>query len=121
VKWKIYYSDHTKEHDTSVSSENATPFSITRRADVQVIIQGDPDHKWVTRSGFDFYVWDQRGGRAEWFEADHFGLDHYLLQPGYRCVLFGTRIDTKRFNEIFNLARQEWGDKTAFAKHERKP
>lgn len=121
MKWKIYYSDHTRESDTSVNSEQVTPYSIIRRADVQVIVQESPDHNWVTLSGFDFYVWDNRGGGAQWYEADHFGLDHYLLQPGYRCVLFGTRIDKDRFKEIFNIARSEFGNKSIFAKGERHP
>jgi hypothetical protein len=119
--WKIYYSDHTEENDTSVSSEQLVPFAIKRRADVQVIVQSSSDHRWKTLSGKDYYTWDIRGGDAEWFGEDIFGLHNYLLKPGYKCVLFGVVINSARFNEIFNLARKEWGNKEAFARTERHP
>jgi len=116
MSWVIYYSDNTTISDWDVS-----PYRIERRADVQVIIQDSPEHKWFTLSGYDFYVWDCRGDKAQWFEADHFGLDHYLLQPGFKCVLFGTRIDKKRFREIFDRARAEMGEKHVFMPKERHP
>ena len=121
MKWKIYYSDHSEKHDTSVGSEYVTPFSITRRADVQVIMLESPDHNWITLSGYDYYIWDNKGDGAKWWGIDIFGLHHYLLQPGYKCVIFGTRIDKNRFREIFDLARKEFGNKPIFAKGERKP
>jgi hypothetical protein len=124
VKWKIYYSDHTKEHDTSVNSEQLTPFGIDRRDDIQVIVQESADHGWVTLSGYDYYIWDARGGDAKWFGVDLFGLYHYLLQPGYKCTLFGVMLDKVRFGEIFNLAREDMNftqPKEAFATNERHP
>lgn len=124
LKWKIYYSDHAKDHDTSVSSEQATPFSITRRADVQVIVFESHDHKWRTLSGYDYYYWDSKEREARWWGVDIFGLHHYLLQPGHKCVLFGTIIDKDRFNEIFNMAREDMlflQPKVIFANDERQP
>jgi len=115
----VYYSD-----GKTVSSEDATPFSIKRRADVQVIIQASKDHKWVTLSGYDYYVWDDRGGGAKWFGVDIFGLHHYLLHPGYKCVLFGVVIDKDRFREIFDIARNDMmflQSKEIFAKDEKQP
>ena len=119
MNWKVYYSD-----DSTISSENATPFSIEKRADVQVIVQESADHKWVTLSGYDFYMWDARGGKARWWGGDHFGFNHYLLQPGSKCVLFGTHIDNNRFREIFDVARDDimfLQSKGIFAKDERHP
>ena len=116
MKWIVYYSDGRTISDWQVS-----PYKIPRRADVQVIVQRSPEHNWVTLSNYDFYVWDKRGGEAQWYEADHFGLDHYLLQPGLKCVLFGTRIDKKQFKEIFDRAREEFGKKEAFMPKERHP
>lgn len=115
MSWAIYYSD-----GTTVTSAEFTPFEIPRRADVQVIVQQSADHNWVTRSGKDYYVWDDRGG-WKWFGVDIFGLHHYLLQPGRRCVLFGTEIDSAQFNAIFNRARDEFGDKQVFERRERRP
>lgn len=116
VKWCVYYSD-----GTTISSEDATPFSVVRRADVQVIAQESADHNWVTLCGYDFYVWDTRGEETKWWGADRFGRDHYLQQPGFKCVLFGTFIDDKTFREVFNLARNEFGNKEIYASKERHP
>ena len=116
MKWKVYYSD-----GTGISSDDATPFSITERANVQVVIQLSPDHNWVTVSGYDYYVWDTHGKETKWWGVDIFGLHHYLLQPGSKCVLFGTIIDKKTFNEIFDRARSEFGEKSGYESDERKP
>ena len=117
MKWKVYYSD-----GAYISSEDTTPFGITRREDVQVIIQHHPDTNWKTLSGLDYYAWDDRGGGPKWWGCtDRFALNHYLRQPGYKCVLFGTWIESKDFDRIFNEARKEWGEKTAFARKERQP
>ena len=121
MKWKIYYSDHAEESDTSVNSEQVTPYNIIRRADVQVIVQESPDLGWVTLSGYDYYMWDCRGEETKWWGGDIFGLHHYLLQSGYKCVLFGTMIDKKSFSKIFNLALEEFEDKTGYTREERKP
>jgi len=115
--WQVWYSD-----GKSISSENVTPFRIDRREDVQVIIQDDKDNKWRTLSGLDWYVWDNRGNGAKWWGCtNQYALDHYLRQPGYKCVLFGTWIETEDYDRIFNQARKEWGEKTGFARGERQP
>ena len=115
--WEIYYSD-----GTSISSENTTPSNIEHHEDVQVIIQKENEHKWVTLSGTDFYVWDDRGEGAKWWRVnDRFGVDYYLRKPGCKCVLFGTWIETKDFRKIFNKARKKLGDKHIFTPQERKP
>lgn len=116
MRWKVYYSD-----GTSISSDDITPWAIENRADVQVIVQESKDNRWVTRSGKDYYIWAERGGGAKWYGVDIFGLHHYLLQPGYKCVLFGVEIDSKVFNEIFNRARAEFGDKETYERNERQP
>lgn len=116
MSWQVYYSD-----GKTVCAEDATPISITRRADVQVIIQESADHNWVTLCQYDYYVWDTRGGVTKWWGVDLFGLYHYLLQPGSRCVLFGTMIDKRTFRAIFDRARAEFGNKEVFANDERHP
>ena len=106
----------------TISSQDATPFSITRREDVQVIIQPSDEHNWVTLTGTDYYVWDDRGKGAKWWGVnDRSGLDWYFRKPGYKCVLFGTWIETEDFRRIFNQARERWGNKEVFANDERKP
>ena len=116
MSWAIYYSDKT-----TISSEDATPFSIEHRTDVQVIIQDSHDHNWVTLSGYDYYVWDIHGDETKWWGVDKFGLHHYWLQPGCRCILLGTWTNKKNFREILDRARAEFGDKPVFERSERKP
>ena len=114
--WKIYYSD-----GSTIGSKNIDPFYIEKRADIQVIVQESVDHNWITTCIYDYYVWDSRGEETRWWGADLFGLHHYLLQPGKKCVLFGTMLDKKTFREIFNRARKEFGDKKIFTDSEQKP
>ena len=102
MSWKVYYSD-----DTTISSEEATPFNIDRRGDVQVIVQESDDHNWVTLSGWDYYMWDDRGGGAEWFGGDREGLSSYIRKPGYKGVLIGDFID----KELFILIDESHFDK----------
>jgi hypothetical protein len=116
IYWKIFYTN-----GSSISSEDATPFSIEQRENVQVIIQRDEEHNWLTLSGYDFYLWDDRGKGAKWWKADRQGRDHYLRQPGSKCVLFGTWIETEDFRRIFNQARDEFGAKEIFDPDERRP
>lgn len=115
MNWKVYYSD-----DDTISSEETTPFEITKRADVQVIVQDNIDHGWATLCGTDYYVWDDRHSGLRWWGVDQFGFYHYLLQPGDKCVLFGISIDNKRFREIFDRARGE-REKSGFVPNERQP
>jgi hypothetical protein len=116
VNWKVYYSN-----ETTISSEEATPFSIEKRDGVQVIVQGSEEHKWRTLSDYDYYMWDARGGDARWFGGDREGLSTYLRQPGHKCVLIGEFIDDKLFRKIFDKAREELGNKEAFTRDERHP
>jgi hypothetical protein len=117
MDWAVYYTD-----GSAVSSADATPFEIAHREDVQVIIQADDEHRWVTLTGTDYYVWDDRGRGAKWWRVnDRSGLDHYLRKPGEKAVLYGSWIEPEDFRRIFNEARAEWGTKAAFARHEQLP
>ena len=113
--WKIYYSDKT------TASNKVSPFDIKHRSDVQVIVQESPDHVWITTCKSDYYTWGDRGDGPKWWGVDQFGLYHYLLQPGEKCVLFGVTIGHERFREIFDRARSEFGNKEIFERDERHP
>jgi len=114
--WSVYYSD-----DTVAASAEYTPFELPRRTDVQVIVQDNVNHGWVTRCGHDFYVWDDRGGGWRWWNATYSGLMQYLMKPGRKCVLFGYEIDKAQYNAIFNRARAEFGEKNGYENTERIP
>lgn len=117
AKWCIYYSD-----GSTISSEDATPFSVTygKRENVQVIIQPDLEHNWVTLSGYDYYMWDTREPETKWWGGDQQGLDYYLRTPGFKCVLFGSFVSKYKFREILNSATKDLGAKSGFDAIERK-
>ncbi len=116
MNWEVWYSD-----GWSVSSDDVPPHEITKRDRVQVIIQGDDEHRWVTVAGYDFYMWDDRGNGDKWFGGDREGLSTYLRQPGYKCVLMGEMIDKVLFRKIMNDARKRLGEKAGYESTERKP
>lgn len=119
--WAIYYSSHDYSEHIRITSEDFTPIAISKRSGVQVIMRQNSDHNWVTLSGYDFYMWDSRGGKPRWWGGDWIGFQNYLLSPGNKCVLFGEYIEDWLFREIFNKAREEFGHKTGYLKNERKP
>lgn len=117
MKWEIFYSDNT-----SITSDEATPFSIPHREDVQVIIQTDRKVKWKVLCGLDFYYWADKGRGARWWGAtNRYALDHYLRQPGEKAVLFGTWLENEDYDKILFDARKKWGEKTGFDRDENKP
>lgn len=108
--WRIYYGDG--------SIFSGDPEGAPAR-NVQVIVQHCPDHGWQAVSGTDYYVW--RGGR--WFGVDKFGLYDYLIDPGWKRVLFGRTLTREEYNLIWQqmMADPEMPKKTAFNKRERRP
>lgn len=119
--WKIYYSD-----DTSITSYDATPYSLKKRNGIQVIVQDThPEVGWHTVCGDHFYVWDNRGSGFSWWGVDNFGLYDYLLQSGHKYVLFGESIDNTKFREIFNRAKEDMElfgkEKVGFTRSEVQP
>ena len=117
MNWKIYYGD-----GTTFSDQDGTPFIAPAR-DVQVIVMNDKNHAWRTQAGNDYYVWDDRGDGARWWGVDQFGMYDYLIDPGYKRVLFGRTVTSNQFDNIFRLASNDpdFPKKTAFANRERKP
>jgi len=117
VNWKIYYGD-----DSTFSDQDGSPWCAPAR-NVQVIVMSDKDHGWRTQAGDDYYVWDCRDGETRWWGLkDRFGLYDYLIEPGYKRVLFGRTITSDRFSVIFKRASNDpdFPKKTAFANKERK-
>ena len=114
--WKVYYSN-----GSTISSQDASPWSIVRRNGIQVIVEESPEHIWVTISGSDYYIWDERYEVARWLGVDQFGFYDYMLKPGHRCVLFGETISASEFRKIFDRAQAELGNKEVFRPDERHP
>ena len=116
MSWEVHY-----RKGPFVSSEHCTPYSIDKRRGVQAIIQTDTEHRWVTVPAYDFYMWDARGGEAQWFGGDYAGLILYLLTPGNKAVLLGEHIDKYRYREILNNVTERLGEKAGYNRGERKP
>jgi hypothetical protein len=118
VKWKIYYSD-----GKTISSEDATPFSIERRVGVQVIVQEDPEKGWLALPPYDYYMFGARGGAPKWFPGDQVGLFQYITQPGSKCILLGEWVDDIIYRKILNRATEDrmFACKTGYAPWERQP
>lgn len=116
VDWAIYYGD-----DSVCTSQDYTPDRVPAR-NVQVITIADVNHGWLTQTGSDYYVWDDRDNGHRWWGVDIFGLYDYLIEPGYKRVLFGRTVTSNRFDEIFRRANGDMqANKTGFYVRERKP
>ena len=116
MEWCIFYGDGSR-----YSSLGEPQYAPAR--DVQLIVIKDPDHKWRTASGCDYYVWDDRGDGYSWWGVDHNGLYDYWIEPGWKRILQGRSITSRQFQKLFNAVQDdsEWGRKTAFYPNERKP
>lgn len=119
--WAVYYVTNDYKGYTVATSWDYTPFSLPVRNNVVVIMRKDQDHNWLTLSGYDYYYWEAKGGKARWWGANYDGYQNYMKRPGHRCVLFGEFIEDDLFRTIFDIARNSYGDKTGFGKEERRP
>lgn len=108
--WKVYYGDGS----TFTGEVQDAP-----ARDVQVIIQSSKDCGWQAVAGTDYYVW--RGDR--WFGVDLFGLYDYLLEPGWKRVLFGRTLTTDEYDAVWQraMADPDMPPKTVFGRGERRP
>ena len=105
MSWKVYYSD-----DSTFSNQDGTPWIAPAR-DVQVIIQDHPEVGVELVTSADYYVWMLGDNRAYWWSVDIFGLFDYLIEPGYKRVLFGRTIGRDEYAQVIKKAgieKQGW-------------
>lgn len=95
--WKILYGD-----GTVVSSGDCAVPDVPAR-DIQVIVQDHPEVGVEMVHGCDYYVWHH----WRWWACDLFGLWDYLVEPGWKAVLFGRTLLRHEFDEIFKVAAKE--------------
>ena len=112
MSWKVYYSD-----DSTFSSEDGSPWIVPAR-DVQIIVQDHPEVRVELVTGGDYYVWMSSGNRAYWWGVDIFGLFDYLIEPGYKRVLFGRTLTREEYGKIIQKANI---DKAGWLPTERRP
>jgi hypothetical protein len=114
MKWVIYYGD-----DTTVNDGQLLPADVPKR-NVQVIAQEDADCGQHFLRSNDYYWWNG----IHWEGGDLFGLYDYLIDPGYKVVLFGRTVTNNEYQTIYNraLAGSEYlPRKSARREWERKP
>lgn len=115
MQWKIWYSDKTTYTSLDGGPEEAPANNV------QVIVQSSKDHGWQALSNSHFYIW--RYGRWWTVDMQGFGLFQYLLEPGWKRVLFGSQILDDDYNHIWYLAMNDpdMPPKTGGSKTERRP
>jgi len=118
MNWIIFYDVDNTFSDADGSQWMAPVFGV------QVIIERDKDHGWRSEVGFDYYCWHDIGNGYEWVGMDHIGYIDYMAMPGMKRVLFGRKLSTEKFGEIFRVAKiaatKAWGNKTAYGNRERR-
>ena len=95
AKFKIWYDDGTVY--------SGKPELAPKRG-VQCIAQTDPEcGRTICRSD-DFYVYQEYDGILGFQGVDQFGLHDYLIEPGYKLVLFGRTIGNREYKSILQKA-----------------
>lgn len=112
LQWRIYYGD-----DTTYSNQDGSPEATPKR-DVQVIVQVDSEVGRVLLHRFDFYWWQD----GQWYGGDYFGLVDYLIQPGWKIVLFGRSVPNSDYRALVTAAStdSDFPRKSAYAVGERR-
>lgn len=91
MDWKIFYSDGT--------TYNGSP-EFAPKTKVQAIIVKDDLIGRRIESSVDQYIYSpERGG---WRGVDKFALYEYLVESGYKIVLFGSVMIDKDFRELWD-------------------
>lgn len=115
INWKIYYGD-----DTEYTNVDGPP-ELAPKRNVQIIGVSDYHTGHRLERENDYYVWaPERGG---WRGCDQFGLYDYLIDPGFKIVLFGRMLNNAEFARIFKKAQNDpdLPRRSAYLKEERRP
>lgn len=94
IIWRIYYSDGTHYDNLSGGPEDAPA------RDVQVVAVADYKVGVYFLTGHDYYIFQD----GVWFGVDRFGLFDYLIEPGWKRVLFGRTIRSAEYDMIVRAA-----------------
>ena len=97
MKWKIYYDDNRTTSNLDEKPENVE----TRGVMCIVIENGEVGRQLVARHDYFWYV------DGNWAGGDIFGLFDYLLEPGFKKVLFGRTIDSDKYESIIKRALED--------------
>lgn len=93
LDWKIYYGDRS-----TVSNLDCSPEQVPKRNVQGILVRDDNVGRRVERQT-DNYVWKENG----WVGVDQFGLFDYLIDPGFKIVLFGRTIGYNEYSALIDL------------------
>jgi len=115
MKWKIRYGDNT-----TYSNLDGEPQDAPKR-NIQIISQRCELVSHRIERDNDYYVWDSEYGG--WKGCDQFGLYDYLIDSGFKIVLFGRQLTNEEYSRILTVATQDkdFPKKDSWAKSERRP
>jgi len=98
MEWKIYYSGAT------YSSDDGPP-ELAPKRDVQAIaVASELTGRRIERSE-DHYIWTPENGG--WRGADKFGLFDYLIDPGFKVVLFGRTLSDDAYRAVWDKVSRD--------------
>jgi hypothetical protein len=97
IRWKVFY-----EGGKTFSSEDGDVTEAPTRG-AQVIVQDQKCNGAEFLTGDDYYGWN----KGRWQGYDLFGLYDYLLEPGWKRVLFGRMLKQHEYDKIVKQANFE--------------
>jgi len=115
MKWKIFYGD-----GSTYSNEDGSP-ELAPKRNVQIVIHSSELVGFSIEREEHYYLWQaDRGG---WTAANEFGLYDYLIDPGFKIVLFGRTLNLTEYQAILNraIADPDVPRKSAWLREERRP
>lgn len=93
VEWKIFYSDG------SYTNEDGPPELAPKRGVQAIAVRDDLIGRRIERSE-DHYIWTPENGG--WRGVDEFGLFDYLIEPGFKVVLFGRTLSNDDYRATWD-------------------
>jgi hypothetical protein len=99
VDYRIYYGDG------STYSDEDGPADQAPKRNVQTIAQRNDLVGRRIERGDNFYVWTDHG----WRGCDQFGLYDYLIEPGFKVVLFGRSLPDAEYRAVLGRACKDPG------------
>lgn len=114
MDWKIFYCDGDY-------SNSDGPPELAPKRDVQSIIVADENLGRRTEYSDNFYIYVP--DRGIWRGVDQFGLYDYMIEPGFKLVLYGRTLTDKEYADVWNRTLKDTylPPKSAFNPDERKP
>jgi hypothetical protein len=103
-RWKLYYADGSTYASEDGPAEQSPGWGVVVIACYESG-QRRLIHGHGGRDFRDYYCFNPTLER--WFEHDHFGLAHYLAQPGWKIVRFGCYVPDEAYRALMLTAMDD--------------